>query len=83
MADPYDAAMTRTRFNPSAIRIFLSGGALLVLSAWAAAQSDIVRPPKAEDPEDVSFILTLGVAVLCAAVVVGINLMPSRRTHQD
>lgn len=75
--------MIRKRFSPSTIRTTLSGVALLMLSAWAAAQSDIVRPPKAEDPEDVSLILTLGVALLCAAVVVGLNLMPSRRTHQD
>ncbi len=57
--------------------------ALGCAAAAAWAQADIVRPPKAEDPGEVSFIMVLGVALVCAAVTLGVNLMPSRRTHQD
>lgn len=58
-------------------------GILLASTSALAQAEDIVRPPKAEDPEQVSFVLIIGVAVICVAAAVGANLMPSRRTHQD
>lgn len=57
--------------------------ALWVTAATAIAQSDIVRPPKTEEPEGVSTILVMGIGVVCLAAVVGVNVIPSRRTHQD
>lgn len=57
--------------------------AVLCTAAAGFAQADIVRPPKAEDPGEVAYVLVLGVALLCVAVVLGVNLLPSRRTHQD
>jgi hypothetical protein len=75
--------MKRTWFNTRVAGVVSGVGFALMSAASALAQADIVRPPKAEDPAEVSFPLTLGVAVLCIAVVAGINLMPSRRTHQD
>lgn len=71
------------RLKPIATKAAALGFTLWCAAATALAQADIVRPPKAEDPEEVSFPLTLGVGILCILVVAGINLMPSRRTHQD
>lgn len=56
---------------------------LWVAAATALAQADIVRPPKTEEPEAVSTILVLGIGVVCLAAVLGVNVIPSRRTHQD
>lgn len=64
-------------------RALVGGVSLACAAAAALAQDDIVRPPKAEDPGEVSYVLVLGVALVCVAVTLGINLLPSRRTHQD
>lgn len=61
----------------------LAAAPVLLLTAAASAQADIVRPPKAEDPQEVSFILVMLVIVACVGVTIGLNVLPSRRTHQD
>ncbi|MFM9957474.1 MAG: hypothetical protein ACKVZJ_05330 [Phycisphaerales bacterium] len=72
-----------TRARRFMLRAFVTGTTLAVAAGTSLAQADIVRPPKAEDPGEVSYVLVLGIALVCAAITLGINLLPSRRTHQD
>jgi len=75
----------RTRSGARLLARLGVGVTVLLTASLAAlgAESDIVRPPKAEDPGSVPIALVLLVAVVCVAAAVGANLMPSRRTHQD
>lgn len=75
----------RTRSGARLLARLGLGVTVLLTASLAAlgADSDIVRPPKAEDPGSVPIALVLLVAVVCVAAAVGANLMPSRRTHQD
>ena len=44
---------------------------------------DRARPPKIDDPGKSPVLLYYGVVILGAAAVIGLAVMPSKRTHQD
>ena len=81
---------TRTRLRPLA-----TAAAALLLSAAMAApalgqssrksnESDVLEPPAMGSLKQSDSILPrFGVAMVIAALVIGVNLIPSKRGHQD
>lgn len=64
-------------FGAAAVVHFCAAGAL------AQAQKGVIRPPKAEEPEEVHPTLMYLGGLACALIAVATGVMPSRRTHQD
>lgn len=76
-------------------KLIVAAGLLAVLAAWgepaagtqvpgglALAQTGAVppRPGKADDPPVVT---TYGIMILLVAAIIGANLIPTKRGHQD
>jgi len=67
----------------------LAAGLLLGLAtaaiapAPASAQDEGLRPPAAREPDSVPVIQTFLVVVILAAAGIAVNLIPSKRGHQD
>lgn len=77
------------------IRPLALAGAALLLAAAAAgpamgqssrrtAEPDVLEPPSMGSLKQTDSVLPrLGVAMLMSALVIGVNLIPSKRGHQD